>query len=425
MVAKLFLLLGASQPKRYLKSAGWVVGTRILSLSVSLASMFYIARTLGPFNFGELNYATSLVNMLAFFGAIASSVVISRDLVKYPSERGKILGTAYILTLLGVLVTVILAVILTFTLPHSDITFLVVGLLCLAQLCSPFQVIQNHFVVQSVTRYVSLTQLGVHVTVSMAKILAMTYGQGVLVLAAIMLIEQILLAAIMVTLYQVSTKTKITTWTFDKNYAKHLALDSIPFVFISMSIVVAGRIDQVFLKHFIDTTAVGIYSVAVQLTELWQVIPQMLLVALFPALVNAHLAGRHFRHRVMAFVVLLSLYGTLAVFITTVAAPYAIALIYGAAYVASIPLLQIYIWSIFGTIGGFLITHVLVAENQRIVQIAVGIIPMILNILLNLWWIPDYGAAGAAYATVVSYSLAPFIPLMFPSIRQSIKQYYN
>ncbi len=413
--------LGASNPTRYIKSAGWIVGTRILSLAISLASMFYIARTLGPQNFGELNYAISLVNMLAFFAAIAGGTIICRDLVKTPTARDRILGTAFVLSMAGVLITVLLAILLTFILPHSDITFFVVGLLCLAQLVSPFQIIQNHFVATADTRYISITQLIVHIVVSMAKILAMTYDQGVLVLAAIMLLEQVLLALIMVFLYRTHTYSTLKNWTFDAAYAKSLALDSIPFVFITMSIVVSGRIDQVFLKQFIDSTAVGIYTVAVQLTELWQVVPQMLLVALFPALVNAHTAQVNFKRRVFALTLLLFVYSLLAVTVTTILAPFLVTLIYGSAYVASVPLLQIYIWSIFGTLGGFLITNVLVTNNQRKIQIAVGVVPMILNILLNLWWIPVYGAAGAAWATVVSYSLAPIIPFLFTSIRQQLR----
>ena len=265
-------------------------------------------------------------------------------------------------------------------------------------------------------------QLAVHLCVSIAKIISMTFDQGVLVLACIMFAEQLALAIITLALYVRYTHRKVWDWTFDIDYARNLALDSIPFVFISMSIVVSGRIDQVFIKHFIDTTAVGLYSVAVQLTEIWQVVPQMLLATLFPALVNAHLAQNNYGKRILALVTLLGLYSFGISLATTLLAPVLVPLIYGVAFSASIPLLQIYTWSFFGTVAGFLITNVLVTENKRLIQVVVGVVPMVLNIILNLILIPQAGAAGAAWATVISYTLAPLIPFCFSSIRQQLRK---
>ncbi len=422
MITKLFLLLGAHSPKRYVKSALWIIVTKVLSIGISLASTFYVARTLGPQNFGELNYALSIVNLLAFFSAIASSTIICRDLVRYKDRHNIILGTAWVLTMLGILLTIICAFIFTIFLPHDHITFYIIGILCLAQLCSPFSILQNVFYATTETRKLSLAQLATHIIISLAKIIAMTANQGVLVLATIMFVEQLLLALLTISLYKKHFHGQFRSWRFDSSYLKQLALDSVPFVFISMSILVSGRIDQVLLKFYIDTVAVGIYSVAVQLTEIWQVLPQVLLVALFPALINAHTTKHIFRKRILAMFVLLATYSIGIGAILTVLAPIIVPLIYGQAFISSIPLLQIYIWSLFGTVAGFLVTNVLVTENQRRIQVIVGVVPMLCNIILNVLLIPHFGAAGAAYATVLSYSLAPLLPFCFSSMRHKFWQ---
>jgi O-antigen/teichoic acid export membrane protein len=108
MIRNVLRLLEANSPKRYLKSALWIAITKILSIGISLASTFYIARTLGPQNFGELNYALSIVNLLAFFGAIASSTVICRDLVRHHEQEKTILGTAWVLLLFSTISTIVL-----------------------------------------------------------------------------------------------------------------------------------------------------------------------------------------------------------------------------------------------------------------------------------------------------------------------------
>ena len=420
MVTKLLMSLGAQSPKRYLKGALWIAISKFLSIFVSLAATFYIARTLGPQNLGELSYAISIVNLLAFFGAIASSTVVVRDLVKENENQRSILGTAWILMMLGTLVTIVCVIGLTLYLPHNDITFFVVGFLCLAQIFSSFTVAQNIFYAKADTKFLSVMQLLVHITISIAKIFAMTQNQGVFVLAGIMLLEQMLIAIITVYLYKKYTSISLWDWKFDFNYAKKLAFDSIPFVFISMSIVVSGRVDQVLLKHFLDTAAVGYYNVAVQLTEIWQVLPMVLLSSLLPALVNSHTAENNYGKRILALTILLGVYALTASLATTLLAPLLVPIIYGVAFTASIPLVQIYSWSLFGTVAGFLISNILVTENKRRIQIMVGFLPMVLNIILNLLWIPMYGGAGAAWATVVSYSLAPIIPFFYSSIRQKL-----
>lgn len=60
-----------------------------------------------------------------------------------------------------------------------------------------------------------------------------------------------------------------------------------------------------------------------------------------------------------------------------------------------------------------MVTNILITENLRRVQLVTGLIPMFINIGLNFLWIPTYGAQGAAWATVASYSLAPLIPLIY------------
>ncbi|MBY0538597.1 flippase [Patescibacteria group bacterium] len=420
MVTKLLTALGAKSPKRYLKGALWITISKFLSIIVSLAATFYIARTLGPQNLGELSYAVSIVNLLAFFSAIASATVVVRDLVREEVNQRSILGTGWVLMVLGTLVTIVGVFGLTFYLPHNDITFFVVGLLCLAQILSSFTVAQNIFYAKADTKYLSVMQLVVHITISIMKIIAMTQNQGVLVLAGIMLLEQMLTATITVYMYTKYTGISIREWYVDLSYAKRLALDSIPFVFISMSIVISGRIDQVLLKHFLDTAAVGYYSVAVQLTEIWQVLPMILLASLLPALVNAHAADNNYGKRILALTVLIGGYSLTASLATTLLAPMLIPIIYGEAFTASIPLVQIYVWSLFGVVAGFLISNILATENKRRIQIMVGFLPMVLNVILNLLWIPEYGGAGAAWATVISYSVAPIIPFFYSSIRQKL-----
>jgi len=405
--------LQTSNPKRYLRSAYWIILSRILSLGVSLIATFYIARTLGPQNFGELSYATSIVSLLSFFAALASSTVLTRDLTRNPTSEQTILGSAWLIAFSGTIVTTILIAIFVILFPHDQLTILVIAIIAMAQFLASFQITQNYFIVHTETKLVSIAQLAVHITISLAKIIAMTYHQGVLVLAGILFLEQVLIACSLIFLYWRTAHHTPLAWKVDRQYAKKLAFDSLPFVIITLSSTISGRIDQVFIKQMIDTSTVGIYNVAVQLTEVWQVIPLMFLAALYPALVNVHQTKNVYNKRLLALFLTLTFYSIAASAVTFFIAPYFIPLIYGAAFISSIPLVQIYCWALFGTVSGYLATNYLITENKRTAQIVVGLIPMVVNVILNIAWIPTYGATGAAWATVISYSCTPIIAALY------------
>jgi O-antigen/teichoic acid export membrane protein len=386
-------------------------------MAISLVATFYVARTLGPQNFGELSYAVSVITLVSFFAAIASSTVICRDLVRRPDRTSEIIGTGWIISLFGTLATILLVVIFVVLVPHDRLTTLVISILLVAQIFPTLQIGNNVLVARAETKHLSLMFLFIHLCVSVAKIAAMLLDQGVLFLASIMLAEQVLAATISLALYRIHVHRSILTWRFDSSYAQQLTLDSFPFLLITMSAAIAGRIDQVFLKHYFDVTTVGLYNVAVQLTEVWQVLPLTLLATLYPALVNAHTTERVYRARLAAFAGALFVYGFMAAGLTALLAPLIVPLIYGPAYLSSIPLLQVYSFSVIGTIMGLFITNILITENFRRVQALVGIVPMITNVALNILFIPQYGAIGAAWATVISYSLAPLVPFLFFSFR--------
>lgn len=414
-------LFGATNPTRYLKSAFWLTASKMVSMIVSLLATFYIARTLGPQNFGEISYVISIIGVLGFLGAIANGNVIYRDIVKYPERRDLLLGTSWIISSVASLFTITFVIGFIFIVPHDDLTRNVALILCLAQFFSPFNIIQNTFYARTDTKKISLAQLGIHVVVSLAKVFAMLSGNGVLILAMIMFFEQILIAIVLSSLYIYSYKHTPLRWRFDFDYAKQLIKDSLPFVIVASSAAISARIDQIFIKQMIDMSSVGLYQAAVQMTELWQFIPGLILAALYPAIVNAKNDHVNYKKRLYGLGSIFLIYGFFASFFTTILAPILVPLIYGATFTGSIIILQIYCWSIAGTVLGFLMTHLLVTENLYRAQIVTGVFPMLLNVILNLLWIPQYGVVGAAWATVISYSALPIIAGLY--IRYTHKQH--
>src|SRR5690349_1098986 len=87
--------------QRALRSTVWLVLDRVVRMSVSLVVGAWVARYLGPDNFGVLSYVLAFVGLLVSFAGLGMDNVVIRDLVLYktideaPIER--LLGSAFLL----------------------------------------------------------------------------------------------------------------------------------------------------------------------------------------------------------------------------------------------------------------------------------------------------------------------------------------
>jgi O-antigen/teichoic acid export membrane protein len=91
-----------------------------------------------------------------------------------------------------------------------------------------------------------------------------------------------------------------------------------------------------------------------------------------------------------------------------------ISFIFGNAYLGAVSVLQIYIWSSISLFLGTVVGHQLMAENRTRSVFLLNFIAMIVNVVLNLVFIPKLGLIGAAVATLIAYTTIPLIMLFLP-----------
>jgi O-antigen/teichoic acid export membrane protein len=195
---------------------------------------------------------------------------------------------------------------------------------------------------------------------------------------------------------------------------------TIPLALSSLLASVYLRIDQVMLHNLSSDKVLGLYVAAVRVSELFELIPSSLLSSLAPALAVANREEERFHSlvdRIFRYMMILS--GGLAVFIS-VGAPLIIRLLYGAEFAYSAHLLSILIWSEIAIFFAAVVANVLVSGNLQRYLVYPAAFGAVLNVSLNYAFIPRYGAAAAAWATLVSYTLAWMIFLLLFQRTRSI-----
>ncbi len=193
---------------------------------------------------------------------------------------------------------------------------------------------------------------------------------------------------------------------FDWTEARGLLRYAYP---LAMSAIAGGvflRIDQVMLHNMTGDRALGPYVVAVQLTEQFGALPVALVSSLFPVLALTAGQEEQFRHYLgVSYRFLMVVVFFVCAVITPITAP-VVALLYGKEFLSSAGLINVLIWSEVPLFLGVALTNALIAKNlQRYLPVST-VVGAVMNIGLNLWFIPRWGALGASWATVISYAVA-------------------
>lgn len=391
--------------QRYAGNTLWALLARVINTLTSFFVVIYLIRYLGPTNYGELSYALSFVGLFGIIAALGIDNILYRDLVKYPEKRNVYLGTAFVIRIVAGVVTAIIAGTAGIIANPDDVSRVVILLLSGTFIFNAFSIIANEFQANVAQKYPSLVTLIVVLILNILKLVVIWRGEGILYIAAILLLEPILYA-VLLSYIRVRHYGSFLNWRFDRNIAISLLRDSWPFMFIAVFITLYSRIDQIMLKHLLDSSAVGIYDAALRIAEAWLFVPAIIASSLFPAIVNAKSLGvSEYRARLLTltatFVVVASI---IALVLSLISKPLML-LLYGEAFAGSAAVFSIYAWVSVWAVIDITMRNFLIIENLRKTIFFVTVGTGLLNTALNFVLIPALGPAGAAWSTLISYAI--------------------
>jgi O-antigen/teichoic acid export membrane protein len=390
-------------------NTSWLLGERILRVCVNLAVGIYVARYLGPGNFGALSYALSFTGLFSVFVLLGLPRILIRELVRTPEQTGRLLGTAGGLMALGGLAALGL---LAATVPALDISPVERWMILIIGSGLVFQagnVLEFHFQAVMQTRQVATAQalqLGVSALVRIALILARA---DLVWFAAAAALDNCLTACTLTIQYRRSRLTA-QPWRFSTTTAVALLKNAWPLMLSTIAVTVYMKVDQVMLRSILGADAVGQYAAAVRISEGWYFIPVAITAAVFPAVLNARQAGND------AYLAKIqSLFNVMVWLAVAIALPMTflsgivVTLLYGSAYLPAAPILTVHIWAAVFVFTNNALQQWYIAEGlEKLAAVRTGA-GLILNIALNLLLIPAYGAIGAAWATLVSRAMVGFL----------------
>lgn len=400
-------LSGRPYLQQVMGNTAWLVGDRVVRMGISLIVGVWVARYLGPGDFGLFSYAIAFSTLFAAFATLGLEAIVIRDLVSQPEADGEILGSAFVMRMLGAVVAFGLAVsTIMLVRPGDALTQAMVAIVAAGAFFQAFDVIESRFQAKVVSKYTVLAKGVSFLVLSLVKI-GLILAHAPVMAFAIASSAEIALGAVSLVIAYKAGLESLRRWRPTMARMTALFRDVWPYTLSNLVILLYMRVDQIMLGQMSGDQVVGVYSAAVRLAESWYFIPTAIVSSVFPSIVNSLATSETlFLGRLQRLYNLVALIGYAVAIPVTFLAPWIIGIIYGPDFQAAGPILVVLIWAGVFTSLGVARSSYMTAMNWTRLHFLTVLIGCLINIGLNLVLIPVYAGVGAAVASLVAYWFA-------------------
>jgi len=402
------------------KNISQTISRQIIALSISFLTGVFIARTLGPYENGQL----SLTLLFSSSFSIILNMGIGAANVFFVGQNINRLKTACINNLILWITLSFLGLTVGFYIITPLSENLVPGLpsqLILASVfCFPFFLFQTFSIslLQSIQNFKSynLAQLSVPITIFALCIASFYMGHfSPLEIYLCFVIAQIVssVVATQSIIYQLShsdQKKRVSDLGL-YDYSRKSIIYAWKAYVSNILTLLNYRADMLIINAFLSARNVGLYAISVQISEKIWIFSSSISTVVLPKLVELNRddgAKKELAPRIA--------WATLAIS-ATLAVPlmfsshFIIDFLFGSAFTESITPLILLLPGIVLLSFARIFANDIASRDKPEINLFINLVVLASNIIMNLMFIPQLGISGAALATTISYSINTFLSI--------------
>ncbi len=389
--------------KKFKINLSWLLFDKLFRASANIFLIVFLARNLGPDNFGILNYLLAILFLFVTISSLGVNPILVNQVVNKTKNNIKNTINAYYLRFFISLISYFLFLLIVNFL-NKNIIYnnfaLILGIGILLKSC---EVLFSYFEAKSLSKYIVISQCA-GFFISASAIIYSVLNKLDYIYIYYALILDFLIVFIFVNFFYFF-KYKNVFYNLDFAILKKLVLRSLPVLISSLSIILYMRIDQIMIKEMINEYQLGLYAVAVRYIEIYHFIPKIIIVSFLPIL----LLSKKYDFKLLSLNRLINKISFFLILFILITSDYFIPIIFTDIYLDSIILIKILSLSIFFVFLGVVNEHWYINKNLQKYYALNVTLGAILNIILNYILITFFGLNGAAYATILTYIVIIFL----------------
>ena len=399
------------------KNAYWVSLGQFLQMALALAVVPVATRYLGDERFGVYSLAGVLMYFVFLFNDLGLNTYFTREVARDTAQAQRWFAQAMSLKLATLFPALLVLAVLWF-LPalNTEARWAVVIFCGYGILSSFFQLSFAVFRAYERMGYETFILVVEKFITSGFGIALLVQGYGLLWFCGVFLVGGAVSLAL--SLFLIHKKFFPLQFSLEPEFSRTLLRQALPFGLSMFLINVYDRIDILMLTAMANASEVGLYAAVYKLLSLTNLVPTILVTALFPALSREAALGSEEAARIftkglkyLTFLALPMIAGAM------VLAEELVVFMFGAEFQKAAPALQILSWVSGILFLNIFLATILTAANYQKKLVLVQICGLLANISLNWYLIPKYSFVGAALATLATEGLVFVFCLFFAMIR--------
>jgi len=403
---KNFLFTNSSIKQAVLKNTFWLFIGEIFGRIIKLGLVVYATRLLGAEGWGAFSYGLAFVSLFYIFADIGINIFVTRELSKEKTDQWEYIPSAFILKVSLLLLSFIVSIILIPKLGSKVIELKIILAIALFNFSESlrefalsinraFQRMEREALVKIVAGGATAA-LGIYLlsTYSTPLSLATAYAGGSII-------------ASVASLWTLPSEFRKVRWTISWSKIKTIFIFAWPFIATVIFSTALVTVDSIMLGNMKSTTEVGLYTAAQRIIQFLAIIPIFIGISLFPIMSkNDPETLRTFFEKAMVIVFALAIPIAIGgLFLSQ----QLMLTIFGPSFIGGGLVLGILMFVVFADFPFIILNNVISIKNLQRKFIISTIIGLVLNIALNIYLIPLYGAVGAAISTVAAQLLIMII----------------
>lgn len=391
-----------------LKNFCWLAMEKVLRISLGIFVLAYIAKNLGPTDYGTLSLSTSIIAIITSVAMLGLKNIIVKELLEGKGDDDSdIVYSAFLILMVSCISFLVLICITSLFIDNKKLS-VTLSLLSLILVFRPFDVLKDYYDSKVNSKVYSIIDAIIFTVSSLLKITVIYMDYGLYAIALLMVFE-VSLSSIILFLYYKSREKPFYKF-LGGGFTRRVISQSWPLILSSLAWLIYTKMDQIMISYMMSIKSVGEYSIGTKFTEILQFIPSYIVISSVPLIVRKF--KKEYSNYLMSYqllyevAILTSL--IISIFIFIFSAPL-VNTLFGAQYSNSIDVMKIHIFSLIPISMALVSGQFLVYENLQKILMFRHLIGVLTNFLLNLLLIPIYGLNGAAVSTLISLFISNYL----------------
>lgn len=376
----------------------------IFRIAVGFFVGVWVARSLGPEEYGIFSFILSVIMLVTPFYTFGTDEYLVGHLVKDRENKNSYMTSALLLKIFGGFISISLLLMYAFFAVREDDVDVwnYIFLFSFIMFFRSLDVFDNWYQSLVEAKKVSLVRSFVIGIAAALKLLGLYYALGWKYFVLISGLEIALLEVGYVFVFFIVDRQKLFL-SFDRSILSDMLKKSRPLMLLMFLDFALMRLDQIMIREFLGDSALGKFSVAVKLVEIWRFLPVAICTSLYPSIVASFQDQTQYKNKVVKsysimFWLALSFVGSIYI----IAGPL-VEHLYGEKYLDSILYLKMYSVLTFFSFFIFARTKILAIEKLSSIGVLISTISIVLNVVLNFYFIQKFQVMGAIYSSLLSY----------------------